>query len=236
MSATFPNDPNPTNFSIMVKGATLMGLSRRVVDQNLVDKDRALEILEAAHKNQRSFLREALENSEINRAQLLHCASEESGMPLMDLGAFDLTHRPIDLVDARFIEAHGVLPLFQRGTKVFWPYPTPPILADWTLLNFKAAWVLRQSSWIPRRSLEPFATYQAAWGQNSPTLKTTAVLMILRIKIRRASKDEVSADTPIVRFVNKILMDAIRQKASDIHIEPYEGKLRVRYRLDGVLP
>ena len=50
-----------------------------------------------------------------------------------------------------------------------------------------------------------------------------------------AHVDTAEVDTPVVRFVNKILMDAIRQKASDIHIEPYEEKLRIRYRLDGVL-
>ncbi len=236
MSATFPNDPNPTNFSIMVKGATLMGLSRRVVDQNLVDKDRALEILEAAHKNQRSFLREALENSEINRAQLLHCASEESGMPLMDLGAFDLTQRPIDLVDARFIEAHGVLPLFQRGTKVFLAVPDPTDIGGLDAFKFQSGLGVEAILVDPKALTRAIRDVSSGMGTELADLENDSSLDDLAGQnTASVQKDEASADTPIVRFVNKILMDAIRQKASDIHIEPYEGKLRVRYRLDGVL-
>ncbi|NBT30117.1 MAG: type IV-A pilus assembly ATPase PilB, partial [Gammaproteobacteria bacterium] len=219
----------------MVKGATLMGLSRRVVDQNLVDKDRALEILEAAHKNQRSFLREALESSEIDRAQLLHSASEESGMPLMDLGAFDLTQRPIDLVDARFIEAHGVLPLFKRGTKVFLAVPDPTDIGGLDAFKFQSGLGVEAILVDPKALTRAIRDVSSGMGTELADLENDSGLDDLADQNTTSTqKDEAGADTPIVRFVNKILMDAIRQKASDIHIEPYEGKLRVRYRLDGI--
>ena len=101
---------------MMVRGTSLMGLAKRIAEKGLLSKERVQKILEAAQNNKQSFLREALETGEIDRAQLLQCASEDSGLPLLDLKAFDLSKRPKDLVDRRFIETHGALPLYKRGT------------------------------------------------------------------------------------------------------------------------
>ena len=223
-------------YSIAVRGATLSGLARRVVERQLVTRERSREIHDASQKHHHSFLREALTQSEIDRGRLLCCASEESGMPLMDLAAFDLTQRPLDLVDTRFLETHGVLPLFQRGSKVFLAVSDPAditgldafifqtgfgveaILVDVDLLN-KVIHDIVSGISSELADLNQDNSLDSIAGEDS--------------KIPGAKDAEV--DTPVVRFVNKIFMDAIRQKASDIHIEPYEEKLRIRYRLDGVL-
>ncbi|MDG2236903.1 MAG: type IV-A pilus assembly ATPase PilB [Arenicellales bacterium] len=223
-------------YSIAVRGATLSGLARRVVERQLVTRERSREIHDASQKHHHSFLREALTQSEIDRGRLLCCASEESGMPLMDLAAFDLTQRPLDLVDTRFLETHGVLPLFQRGSKVFLAVSDPAditgldafifqtgfgveaILVDVDLLN-KVIHDIVSGISSELADLNQDDSLDNIAGEDS--------------KIPGAKDAEV--DTPVVRFVNKIFMDAIRQKASDIHIEPYEEKLRIRYRLDGVL-
>ena len=223
-------------YSITVRGTTLSGLARRVVERQLVTRERSREIHDAAQNHQHSFLREALTQPEIDRGRLLCCASEESGMPLMDLAAFDLTQRPLDLVDTRFLETHEVLPLFQRDSKVFLAVSDPAdisgldafifqtgfgveaILVDVDLLNKVIRDIVSGIS-SELADLNQDDNLDSIAGEDSKVPGTK----------------DAEVDTPVVRFVNKIFMDAIRQEASDIHIEPYEEKLRIRYRLDGVL-
>lgn len=223
-------------YSIAVRGATLSGLARRVVERQLVTRERSREIHDASQKHHHSFLREALTQSEIDRGRLLCCASEESGMPLMDLAAFDLTQRPLDLVDTRFLETHGVLPLFQRGSKVFLAVSDPADITGLDAFIFQTGFGVEAIlvdvdllNKVIHDIVSGISSELADLNQDSSLDSITEE----DSKIPGAKDAEV--DTPVVRFVNKIFMDAIRQKASDIHIEPYEEKLRIRYRLDGVL-
>ena len=223
-------------YSIAVRGATLSGLSRRVVEQQLVTRERSREIHDASQKNRHSFLREALAQPEIDRGRLLCCASEESGMPLMDLAAFDLSQRPLDLVDTGFLETHAVLPLFQRDSKVFLAVSDPADITGLDAFTFQTGFgveaILVDADLLNKviRDIVSGISSELADLNQDDNLDSIAGE---DSKVPGAKDAEV--DTPVVRFVNKIFMDAIRQKASDIHIEPYEEKLRIRYRLDGVL-
>ncbi len=223
-------------YSIAVKGATLSGLSRRVVERQLVTRERSREIHDASQKNRHSFLREALAQPEIDRGRLLCYASEESGMPLMDLAAFDLSQRPLDLVDTGFLETHGVLPLFQRDSKVFLAVSDPADITGLDAFTFQTGFgveaILVDADLLNKviRDIVSGISSELADLNQDDNLDSIAGE---DSKVPGAKDAEV--DTPVVRFVNKIFMDAIRQKASDIHIEPYEEKLRIRYRLDGVL-
>ena len=224
-------EPSQSPFSITVQGTTLSGLSRRVVEANLLSKERVRDTFEAAQKSHRSFLQEALDQGDVDRTALLRCASEESGMPLMDLRAFDLGCRPQEIVDGRFLETHGVLPLFQRGSKVFLAVPDPS-----DAFTFQTGFGVEAILVDPRLLTQVIRDIVSGISSELADLNEDPSLEDLATKTAAPSSTETAeVDTPVVRFVNKILMDAIRQKASDIHIEPYEGKLRIRYRLDGVL-
>ncbi|MCH1522312.1 MAG: type IV-A pilus assembly ATPase PilB [Arenicellales bacterium] len=223
-------------FSISVQGTTLSGLSRRVVEANLLSKERARETFEAAQKSHRSFLQEALDQGDADRIALLRCASEESGMPLMDLRAFDLGCRPQEIVDGRFLETHGVLPLFQRGSKVFLAVPDPSDISGLDAFTFQTGFGVEAILVDPKLLTQVIRDIVSGISSELADLNEDPGLEDMATKtVARSSTETAEVDTPVVRFVNKILMDAIRQKASDIHIEPYEGKLRIRYRLDGVL-
>ena len=223
-------------FSISVQGTTLSGLSRRVVEANLLSKERARETFEAAQKSHRSFLQEALDQGGADRTALLRCASEESGMPLMDLRAFDLGCRPQEIVDGRFLETHGVLPLFQRGSKVFLAVPDPSDISGLDAFTFQTGFGVEAILVDPKLLTQVIRDIVSGISSELADLNEDPGLEDMATKTAAPSSTETAeVDTPVVRFVNKILMDAIRQKASDIHIEPYEGKLRIRYRLDGVL-
>ena len=229
-------EPSTSPFSISVKGTTLSGLSRRVVEANLLSREQARETFEAAQKSQRSFLREALDQGTADRAGLLRCASEESGMPLLDLKAFDLGCRPQEIVDARFLENHGVLPLFQRGSKVFLAVPDPSDVSGLDAFTFQTGFGVEAILVDPKLLDQVIRDIVSGISSELADLSEDSGLEDMAAKTATPTNaDTAEVDTPVVRFVNKILMDAIRQKASDIHIEPYEEKLRIRYRLDGVL-
>lgn len=229
-------EQSPSPFSITVQGTTLSGLSRRVVEANLLSREQARETFEAAQKSQRSFLREALDQGTADRTGLLRCASEESGMPLLDLKAFDLNCRPQEIVDARFLENHGVLPLFQRGSKVFMAVPDPSDASGLDAFTFQTGFGVEAILVDPKLLDQIIRDIVSGISSELADLNEDSSLEDMAAKTAAPTPaDAAEVDTPVVRFVNKILMDAIRQKASDIHIEPYEEKLRIRYRLDGVL-
>ena len=159
-------------------------------------------------------------------------------MPYLDLRSFDLDRCPSGLVDNSFIETHKVLPLYQRGSKVFLATTDPSDNAGLDAFKFQTGLgveAILVDSAILARSIE-----QSSTGV-SVGLAEVSDDGLEELEISADDEDDLDdpsaseVDTPVVRFVNKIFMDAIRQGASDIHIEPYEEKVRIRNRQDGVL-
>ncbi len=217
---------------------TIGGLARRMIEQDLINRSQAETILGEAEKNGHSFLAQTLQSDVANRERVYHCASEEFGMPFLDLGSFDLDTCPDGLVDNKFIETHKVLPLYQRGTKVFLATTDPSDSAGLDAFKFQTGLgveAILVDSAILARSIE-----QSNTGV-STGLAELSDDGLDELEISAGDEEDLDdptsteVDTPVVRFVNKIFMDAIRQGASDIHIEPYEEKLRIRNRQDGVL-
>ena len=217
---------------------TIGGLARRMIEQDLINRSQAETILGEAEKNGHSFLAQTLQSDVANRERVYHCASEEFGMPFLDLGSFDLDTCPDGLVDNKFIETHRVLPLYKRGTKVFLATTDPSDSAGLDAFKFQTGLgveAILVDSAILSRSIE-----QSNTGV-STGLAELSDDGLDELEISAGDEEDLDdptsteVDTPVVRFVNKIFMDAIRQGASDIHIEPYEEKLRIRNRQDGVL-
>ena len=226
------------NYAISDRGPALGGLARRMIEQDLIDREQAETILNDADKNNQSFLAQILQDGVTNRERIYHCASEEFGMPFLDLRSFDLDSRPSGLVENSFIETHKVLPLYQRGSKVFLATTDPSDNAGLDAFKFQTGLgveAILVDSAILARSIE-----QSSTGV-SVGLAELSDDGLEELEISADDDDDLDdpsaseVDTPVVRFVNKIFMDAIRQGASDIHIEPYEEKVRIRNRQDGVL-
>ena len=226
------------NYAISDRGPALGGLARRMIEQDLIDREQAETILNDADKNGQSFLAQILQDGVTNRERIYHCASEEFGMPFLDLRSFDLDSRPSGLVENSFIETHKVLPLYQRGSKVFLATTDPSDNAGLDAFKFQTGLgveAILVDSAILARSIE-----QSSTGV-SVGLAELSDDGLEELEISADDEDDLDdpsaseVDTPVVRFVNKIFMDAIRQGASDIHIEPYEEKVRIRNRQDGVL-
>ena len=229
------------DFSVQIRKTRLGGLARRVVDQSIMDRDAVLNHLTLAHDNDVSFLTQAIQAMPDKKATLYRMTAEEYGMPLFDLRTLNLTDRPADLVAPKFIDEHQVLPIFHRGSKVFVAISEPGEQAGLDAFKFQTG-----------LGVEPILVDATALKDAIEKISGDASASDLAVlddenleDIEFVDEDETGgevvsqadaeSDTPVVRFVNKLLMDAIKLGASDIHVEPYEKRLRVRYRVDGVL-
>ena len=229
------------DFSVQIRKTRLGGLARRVVDQSIMDREAALNHLALAHDNDVSFLTQAIQAMPDKKATLYRMTAEEYGMPLFDLRTLNLTDRPADLVAPNFIEEHQVLPIFHRGSKVFVAISEPGEQAGLDAFKFQTglgvepilvdATVLKDA--IEKISGDASASDLAVLDDEN--LEDIEFVDEDETGGEVVSQADAESDTPVVRFVNKLLMDAIKLGASDIHIEPYEKRLRVRYRVDGVL-
>ena len=230
-----------SDFSVQIRKTRLGGLARRVVDQSMMDREAALNHLALAHDNGVSFLAQATQAMPDKKAMLYRMTAEEYGMPLFDLRTLNLTDRPTDLVTPKFIDEHQVLPIFHRGSKVFVAVGEPGEQAGLDAFKFQTglgvepilvdATALKES--IEKINGEASASDLAVLDEEN--LEDIEFLDEDESGGETVSQADAESDTPVVRFVNKLLMDAIKLGASDIHIEPYEKRLRVRYRVDGVL-
>ena len=229
------------DFSVQIRKTRLGGLARRVVDQSIMDREAALNHLALAHDNDVSFLTQAIQAMPDKKAVFYRMTAEEYGMPLFDLRTLNLTDRPADLVAQKFIDEHQVLPIFHRGSKVFVAISEPGEQAGLDAFKFQTglgvepilvdATVLKDT--IEKISGDASASDLAVLDDEN--LEDIEFVDEDETGGEVVSQADAESDTPVVRFVNKLLMDAIKLGASDIHIEPYEKRLRVRYRVDGVL-
>ena len=169
-------------------------------------------------------------------------ASEEFGAPLLDLSAFDLRQCPRDLVDAKLVRKHRVLPLFRRANRLFLAASDPTNISAFDEVKFHTG-LSTEVIIVDENKLSPAIelVIEQMEGRDALLgLLDQAELESLNIELAHSedsSRDAVDAadETPIVRFVNKVLLDAIRTGASDIHVEPFEKTYRIRFRTDGIL-
>ncbi len=162
-------------------------------------------------------------------------------MPLLDISAIDLEQAPVELVADGLLEKHNVLPLYKRGTKLFLAISDPTDRRALEDVKFHTG--LGVEPILVDQDQLLAAIEQAREANDSSYSDLVGDEEGLEDIDISSDEEETKADegiveqidTPIVRFVNKMLLDAIKKSASDIHIEPYEKKLRVRFRVDGVL-
>jgi type IV pilus assembly protein PilB len=220
--------------------SNLNGLARRLVVESIVDEATADKACVQSNKKNKTLLGWLIKNKVANPAALATAAANEYGIPLVDISAFDLSQAPISLVGEALIEKHQALPLHLRGNQLFigMADPTDHELID--EIAFSSGFHV-EPILISADQLQP--AIDRAMEATSPAFDDfdeEEGLEDVGFDIEAESVEEQGSDlgvdeTPVVRFINKVLLDAIRKGASDIHFEPYETRYRIRYRLDGVL-
>ena len=219
----------------------LPSLGRKLVDAGLVTEDKALEIANEATKKGRTFTSHVVREKAVEAVGFAHVAAEDFGMPLVDLAAVNLKHAPMDSVSEDLIRKHLILPILKRGKRLFVVAADPGNKAGIDELAFSTGLAV-EAILAPYSAIEPALDRALAGSAQAFTELTEDEDDLDNLKFDSGEEAQEEAgdtaatdDAPVVRFVNKVLVDAIRKGASDIHFEPYEEDYRVRFRIDGVL-
>ncbi|MEP3563037.1 MAG: type IV-A pilus assembly ATPase PilB [Marinobacter sp.] len=221
------------------RNVTLTGLARRFVDDGLLDEDIAKDAFTQASENRTPLITYLTQNDLADSSKLAFSAAMEFGISVLDLDSFLPEMMPEKSVDEKLIRKHNALPLYKRGNRLFIAVSDPTNIQALDEIKFNTGLstdaVLVDDAKL-RSAIEKYleshdtsmgdlddADLEGVETEGGDTEEDNAV-----------STAEVD-DAPIVKYVNKMLLDAIRGGASDIHFEPYEKTYRVRYRTDGIL-
>jgi type IV pilus assembly protein PilB len=217
----------------------LSGLARRLVQDGLLSEGDAGKALEQAQKKRVPLVAHLVDQKLVDPRRVARAAAEEFGTPVFDLDAFDRELLPKKLVDEKLVRQHHALPLFKRGNRLFIALSDPMNLNALDEIKFNTGIatepVLVEQDKLAKLIEESLNDAGSVMeGLMDTDLDNLEVVAGDDDKGSDVSESEVD-DTPVVRFVNKVLLDAINRKASDVHFEPYEKEFRVRLRMDGVL-
>jgi type IV pilus assembly protein PilB len=219
--------------------SNLSGLPRRLVQDGIVTEEVVQEATEAARKEKLPLVAYLVANGKADSRAVAVAASHEFGVPLLDLDAIEIDLDTLRAVDQKLVNKHRVLPLIKRGQRLFLGVSDPTNLQAIDDVKFQTTLridpvVVEEDKLEERitKALEAVDTTMSALDDEDLDLDN---LDISGDDVEdEASRDDIE-DAPVVRFVNKVLLDAIKRGASDVHFEPYEKIFRVRTRLDGVL-
>ena len=218
----------------------LSGLAARLMADQLMEEQAIHQAEADAAKAKKSLSKYLLDEKLVSPNNLMLATAEEFGLPVIDLDAFEPEAIASDAVDEKLIRKHHVLPLIKRGSKLFVAIADPVdhqgvdeirfntgLSVDTVLAAPDALEKMIEKAYDGASSLDGLE--EGEFG-NLEDLDVGAV--------DEGGDDDVSGgedDAPIVKFVNKMLLSAIKEGASDLHFEPYEKSYRVRFRTDGVL-
>lgn len=219
----------------------ITGIARRLVQDGALDEQAARDAMAKASVAKQPLPQYFAEKKLVTPAQLAAANALEFGMPLLDVSVFDAGQSAISLVSEELLRKHHVLPLFKRGGKLFIGTSDPTHSLDEIKFhtNLVVEPILVDEEQI-RRTLEQWQskhdTLGSALGGGEDDMGDLDVTTgDEEGGSTDSGVDAKGDDTPVVKFVNKVLVDAIRKGASDIHFEPYEDDYRVRFRIDGLL-
>jgi type IV pilus assembly protein PilB len=218
----------------------ITGIARRLVLDGALDDTAARQALAAATAGKQSIATYLQEKRLVSPANLAAANSIEFGVPLFDVNSFDPGQSAIKLISEALVRKHQVLPLFKRGNRIFIGIADPTNTHALDEIKFQA-----------NLSIEPILVSEDQiqrcidkWLEASDALAESVGADEGLDGLDVSGGEDIAADsavdvktddTPVVKFVNKVLVDAIRKGASDIHFEPYETEYRVRLRIDGLL-
>jgi len=220
----------------------LQGIGQLLVLEKLLEKSKAVEYYKEAAAEKISLLQFLVKKKILTAEQIALTSAQNFGVPMIDITCVDIDSIPSNLVNEKLIRRHSMLPLFIKGNNLYLATDDPSKQSSLKEIQFHTG--LNANAIVVETDklsllIEKLLTAKESqglsdFGDDSGDLEGLEI---------SADDDEpegenassVTDDAPIVKFVNKILLDAIKQGTSDIHFEPYEKEYRIRYRQDGIL-
>lgn len=220
--------------------SNLAGLPRRLVQDGIISEEKLHEAIGAAKKDKLPLIAYLVGADLADARAVAVAASHEFGVPLLDLDAIEIDLEVVRTVDQKLINKHRVLPLVRRGQRIFLAITDPTNLQAIDDIKFATSLrvdpvVVEQDKLEDRINAAIEAVDTTMSGLEDDDFDLENLDVSGEDDEPDADERDDIADAPVVRFVNKVLLDAIKRGASDVHFEPYEKFFRVRTRLDGVL-
>lgn len=215
----------------------LTGLAKQLVVAELLTEKNAQTAYDQARRDKVSLVHHLVESKLLKSITLAEIASDQFGIPFLDLNTLDKESQPKSLVSEKLVRQHCALPLWRRGNKLFVGISDPTNHQAITDIQFSTG-LTTEAILVEDDKLT--SAIDKFFDSHSGMGDLADVDLGLEIETVDESKDKAiggqdADDAPVVRFVNKMLMDAIRLGSSDLHFEPYEKIFRVRLRTDGIL-
>ena len=218
---------------------TLSGIARVLVHGGKLATKTAEDVTAQATERRISFVAALVESGALSPSALAHALSSALSVPLLDLDAVDTQRLPKGILDNKLVAQYRVLPLGKRGSRLFLACADPTdqeagerikfatqLVPEWVLVEYnKLTRLLDEQTASASQVLESLATSDFDFDVNDDDTSAPQNTEVVA---------EVE-DAPVVRFLQKMLIDAINLRASDLHFEPYEFNYRVRFRIDGEL-
>ena len=221
----------------------LQGLPLRLIQDGLVDEKTMTQAILAAKDANTNLVSHLVAAGLADAREIAIAASQEFGVPLLDLESIQPELETVRLVSEKLLAKHRVLPLIKRGKRLFVAVSDPTNLHALDEIKFQTGLSV-EAVIVEEDKLQKIASKAIEQADTQmPSLADDEGMDLDNLDISAGDedpekdavgRDEVE-DAPIVRFVNKVLLDAIKKGASDIHFEPYEKSYRIRLRLDGYL-
>ncbi len=220
----------------------LGGLPQRLVQDGVVNETGMYAALSAASIKKTSFVTQLISAGTAGSREIAATAATEYGVPFMDLDALVIDLETVRSVSEKLLQKHRVLPMFRRGKRLYLGVNDPTNVYAIDEIKFQTGMAV-EAIVVEDDKLQRILTKALEQSDTSMGNLTDEEGMDLEALDVTGGEEEVGGDVgrddvedaPIVRFVNKVLLDAIRRNASDIHFEPFEKMFRVRLRIDGVL-
>ncbi|PBQ18293.1 type IV-A pilus assembly ATPase PilB [Pseudomonas congelans] len=217
--------------------AVLTGLAKQLVLAELLTETAAQQAYQQARRDKISLVSYLVQHKLVKSLTLAELASDQFGVPFMDLASVDKDSQPKGLVSEKLVRQHHALPLWRRGNKLFIGISDPTNHQAVTDIQFSTGLnteaILVEDDKLTT-AIDRFFDTDSGMGSLADIDLGLDIEPVDGKETSLAAQDDAD-DAPVVRFVNKMLMDAIRLGSSDLHFEPYEKIFRVRLRTDGIL-
>ncbi len=216
-----------------------LGLSGLFLKKGLLTEELLANAISKSRKDKLPLVNTLVSEKLISAREIAELCYEEYGTPLLDLSGYDIQNIPEDILNKKLINKHNCLPLFKRGNRLYIAISDPSnitALEDFQFsLGLHAEAILVEDDKL-QAVLEKLAEDDIS-GLDLAGVDEEALANMEVADTDRHDEPagESSDDAPIVIYINKILTDAIRKGASDLHFEPYEKRYRIRFRIDGIL-
>ncbi len=220
----------------MTASTTLNGIARQLVSQGLIPTDVAAQAMESAKTRKLPFISTLMENDQVNAEVIAQYISADFGLPLFNLDSLHPDSLPTEYFKEELLSTQNAVPIAKRGSRLFIAISDPTNSEPLDKYKFASGLSVEAVIVEEPKLAELRARIQDGNSALTQDLDASFDLEVDNSEARDTEDDESGVDeTPVVRFVNKVLLDAIKKGASDIHIEPYEKIFRIRFRVDGIL-